>query len=182
MHLIEFETNFEWFPTIKPSSVDCFPTTRSPITVTPVFVFTSKDIRSLFFSFRFGGLMTLFHCSIYPDKFGSYHHTRENSERGLCNSSLSVTLSLSQVTVVLGFVFYIISAFSYLPRENNSVPRHPPVIRYTDSADGALDTRRFVRSGDTVSDSQWGTRLTVGYSLIVVSVFLVRSCRRPYLY
>ncbi len=48
-------------------------------------------------SFCFGGLITLFHCSIPRKRFGSYHHTRETL-RGVClctlfSSQLSTTLS-----------------------------------------------------------------------------------------
>ena len=34
-------------------------------------------------SFCFGGLITLFHCSIPRARFASYHHIRENSKRVL---------------------------------------------------------------------------------------------------
>ena len=58
-------------------------------------------------SFCFGGLITLFHCSIPRARFASYHHTRETLQRVCLCTLLSPQLSpsLSLKTEVFSFRF-----------------------------------------------------------------------------
>jgi hypothetical protein len=62
----------------------------------------------------------------YTRVFASYHHTRETLKRARSCTLLSPQLSLSLTFTsqsLLAFVFYSISALSYLPRERTSPPR-----------------------------------------------------------
>jgi hypothetical protein len=79
--------------------------------------------------FRFGGLITLFHCSIPVQGSQDEHSIREGSKKDcLCNSSSSNPLR---------FVFYVIVALSYLPWARISAPRRSSTTRCTALADDA---------------------------------------------
>ncbi len=72
------------------------------------------------FRFVLGGLSRCFNCSIPRVRFTSYHHTRETPKRARSCTLLSPQLSLSLIFTsqsLLAFVFYSISALSYLPRQ-----------------------------------------------------------------
>jgi hypothetical protein len=78
------------------------------------------------FRFVLGGLSRCFNCSIPRARFASYHHTRETLKRARSCTLLSPQLSLSLTFTsqsLLAFVFYSISALSYLPRARTSAPR-----------------------------------------------------------
>jgi len=78
------------------------------------------------FRFVLGGLSRCFNCSIPRARFASYHHTRETLKRACSCTLLSLQLSLSLIFTsqsLLAFVFYSISAISYLPRARTSAPR-----------------------------------------------------------
>jgi hypothetical protein len=83
-------------------------------------------------SFCFGGFITLFQLFYTPCKFASYHHTRETPKRACLCTLVSLRLPRSLSLVIqsflsLSFVFYSISALSYLLRARTSVPRRCPV-------------------------------------------------------
>ncbi len=113
----------------------------------PVYKYT----RSLFgqnFRFVLGGLSLCFNCSIPRVRFASYHHTRETLKRARSCTLLSPQLSLSLIFTsqsLLAFVFYSISALSYLPRERTSAPRRSQATLLYYFSLWCSQSSRFVR-------------------------------------
>ena len=78
-------------------------------------------------SFCFGGLITLFQLFHTPCKVRKLPSHQRNSKKGFVCAHFSLhdplSFSLSPVKVFSAFVFYNISALSYLPRARTSAPR-----------------------------------------------------------
>jgi len=101
------------------------------------------------FRFVLGGLSRCFNCSIPRARFARYHHTRETLKSARLCTLLSPQLSLALSPAsqsLLSFVFYSISALSYLPRARTSAPRRSPATLLYCFSWWCSRHSRFVRS------------------------------------